>query len=248
MPDNPEKRDLLAIPTGLTSQPQNVDRLIAAGQPGLTTSEPAHRFLADYPLRPPSPRRHQARRRQGRTGEFRTMTADARSGHLCQHRRSAMTIARTKWKRSYGKRSRDTAMRQTDFSLVVLIAVLGGCVGPMGPIRPDPPPPPAVTLFDGSYRTAIRLQSSFGAAATSAWCESPGQPMITIADGQFTYAVPHPNYPSQLVVAFVATMAQDGSFYGEAIQGSISGSIQGSRIEGLLDGSGCVYTFAGNRL
>ena len=72
--------------------------------------------------------------------------------------------------------------------------------------------------------------------------------MVTIADGKFTYAVPHPNYPNQLVVAFDATMAEDGTFHGEAIQGSISGSIQAGRIEGLLDGSGCVYTFAGNRL
>ena len=52
MPDSPEKRDLLAIPTGLTLQPQDVDRLIAAGQSAVTTSEPLHRFLADYP---PSP-------------------------------------------------------------------------------------------------------------------------------------------------------------------------------------------------
>jgi hypothetical protein len=102
--------------------------------------------------------------------------------------------------------------------------------------------------FDGSYRTTIRVQSAFGAVRTTSWCDSPGQPVITIANGHFTYGVPHPNYPNELVVTFAATLAEDGSFHGEAIPGTISGSIQGAHIEGRLDGSACIYAFAGERI
>jgi NTE family protein len=51
MPDSPEKDQLLAIPTGLTLQPHDVDLLVAAGEAAVTTSEPLRRFLADYPPR-----------------------------------------------------------------------------------------------------------------------------------------------------------------------------------------------------
>ena len=78
----------------------------------------------------------------------------------------------------------------------VLMLILGGCAGPMGPIRIDPtPPPPPVTSFDGAYRDTIRSVRSFGADQATSWCESPGQPLITIQNGQFSYAVPHPNVP-----------------------------------------------------
>lgn len=53
MPDGPQKKELLAIPTGLTIPRHDVDLLIAAGQQAITTSEPLRRFLADYPPQPP---------------------------------------------------------------------------------------------------------------------------------------------------------------------------------------------------
>jgi hypothetical protein len=44
-------------------------------------------------------------------------------------------------------------------------------------------------------------------------------------------------------------MAEDGSFFtGEIIAGTISGQVQGTRIEGRIDGSACLYAFAGNRM
>jgi hypothetical protein len=49
MPDGPEKAELLAIPTGLTLQPHDVDLLVAAGQTAITTSGPLHHFLDSYP-------------------------------------------------------------------------------------------------------------------------------------------------------------------------------------------------------
>jgi NTE family protein len=66
MPDAPEKAALLAIPTGLTLQPRDVDLLVTAGQTAVTTSEPLRRFLDSYPPPPPSaaprePHTHAAR-------------------------------------------------------------------------------------------------------------------------------------------------------------------------------------------
>jgi len=49
MPDGPEKAELLAIPTGLTLQPHDVDLLVAAGQTAITTSGPLRHFLDSYP-------------------------------------------------------------------------------------------------------------------------------------------------------------------------------------------------------
>lgn len=53
MPAGPDKDKLLAIPTGLTIDRRDVDRLIDAGRSAVVTSEPLRRFLADYALRQP---------------------------------------------------------------------------------------------------------------------------------------------------------------------------------------------------
>ncbi len=53
MPAGPDKDKLLAIPTGLTINRPDVDRLIDAGRSAVITSEPLRRFLADYALRQP---------------------------------------------------------------------------------------------------------------------------------------------------------------------------------------------------
>lgn len=51
MPEGPEKAALLAIPTGLTLRPQDVDMLVAAGEAAVTGSARLRDFLADYPAR-----------------------------------------------------------------------------------------------------------------------------------------------------------------------------------------------------
>jgi NTE family protein len=52
MPDSAEKSQLLAIPTGLSLQPHDVDQLVAAGEAAVTGSVPLREFFADYPPRP----------------------------------------------------------------------------------------------------------------------------------------------------------------------------------------------------
>ena len=49
MPEGPDKAALLAIPTGLTIDPHDVDLLVAAGEASVTASRPLRQFLEDYP-------------------------------------------------------------------------------------------------------------------------------------------------------------------------------------------------------
>jgi hypothetical protein len=72
--------------------------------------------------------------------------------------------------------------------------------------------------------------------------------MITVANGQFNYAVPHPNVSGTPTPVFPASIAPDGSFSGQIIVGSISGRVSGTSIEGRIDGSACIYTFSGSRV
>jgi hypothetical protein len=130
---------------------------------------------------------------------------------------------------------------------MVLAFIFGGCAGPMGPIRSDPPPPPPVTSFDGSYRTTIQRIDTPATKGT-VWCDTPGQEVVTVANGQFSYAVQHPDVPGNPTPALPATFAADGSFSGQVIVGSIYGRVQGSHMEGRIDGSACLYTFTGERI
>jgi hypothetical protein len=120
---------------------------------------------------------------------------------------------------------------------VALVIILGGCAGPMGPIRSAPPPPPPITSFDGSYRNTIRSIDT-PATENTVWCNTSGQEAVTVADGKLTYAVPHPNIRGNPTPAFPGTFAADGTFSGQIIAGTIFGQVQGSHMEGRIDGSG----------
>jgi hypothetical protein len=143
-------------------------------------------------------------------------------------------------------RYRIAHMSRSRLCTMVVLLVIGGCAGPMGTIHSNPPLPP-VTSFDGSYRSTIKTTHPF-VGQVNTWCDTPGQPIITVRDGQFAYTLPHPNVSVNLDLTFAATIAQDGSFYGENVTGSISGRVDGTHMEGKIDGSGCVYAFTGNRI
>jgi hypothetical protein len=120
---------------------------------------------------------------------------------------------------------------------VVLTLMTIGCAGPLGTIHSDAPPPP-VTAFDGIYRGTIRSTSA-AVAAQGSWCDTPGQPAITVVNGQFTYTTPHPEVPGNPTPDYEATMASDGSFYGQDISGTISGRVSGTHMEGKIEGEVC---------
>jgi hypothetical protein len=131
--------------------------------------------------------------------------------------------------------------------LLPLLLLVSGCAGPLGTLRPSPPPPVPVTTFDGSYRATLSATGSFGSAQRNIWCESPGQERLSVVNGRFSYAVPHPSIPGNPTPVYQATLAEDGSFTGQIVAGTIAGRIQGSRIEGDIDGSACLYSFSGER-
>jgi hypothetical protein len=130
---------------------------------------------------------------------------------------------------------------------MVLMLMIAGCAGSMGTMHTDTATAP-VTAFDGSYRNTISVTTSADVARGTSWCETPGQPIITVANGQFSYTVPHPNAPGNPSPTFQATMAQDGSFAGQANAGTISGRVSGTHMEGSIDGAGCIYAFTGDRM
>jgi hypothetical protein len=43
-------------------------------------------------------------------------------------------------------------------------------------------------------------------------------------------------------------VAQDGSFSGQVVEGTISGHVHGAHIEGNINGQGCIYAFSGERI
>ena len=143
--------------------------------------------------------------------------------------------------------------------LFVVAVTVAGCAGSMGTPIPGPSMPVSearrlgfttpATSFDGRYQTQIRSTGSFGGGKdASRWCESPGQPVITVTDGAFTYAVPHPNVPGNATPVFTATVNEDGAFSGSIVAGTMSGQIRGTQIEGRIDGSSCLYEFSGRRV
>jgi hypothetical protein len=70
------------------------------------------------------------------------------------------------------------------------------------------------------------------------WCQTPGQPIITVTNGQLLYVVPHPDLPgNHSPTAFPATFRPDGSFIGQSVEGTISGQVRGTHLEGSIDGS-----------
>jgi hypothetical protein len=47
---------------------------------------------------------------------------------------------------------------------------------------------------------------------------------------------------------FQAAMSLDGSFSGQANNGTIAGQVRGPHIEGTINGEGCIYAFTGDRI
>jgi len=132
-------------------------------------------------------------------------------------------------------------------STMVLVLVTAGCAGPMGTLHPDSTAAP-VTAFDGSYQTTIHVRFTAAETQGSNWCQTPGQPTVTVANGALSYTVPHPNVPGNPSPTFLATMAKDGTFIGKGNDGTIVGQVSGTQMRGSIDGSACGYDFAGTRM
>lgn len=187
----------------------------------------------------------------GRTrGVYQSLYEPAKIGNVTHRQASSANISGNPTMSvclSRAARRRVAVMPQVRLCTMVLVLVTAGCAGSMGTMHPDTTVAP-VTTFDGSYRTTIRVTSTAGVAKGTNWCETSGQPIITVANGQFSYTVPHPNVPGNPSPTFLATMATDGTFIGQGNDGTILGQVNGTHIDGSIDGSGCGYDFTGGRM
>jgi hypothetical protein len=148
--------------------------------------------------------------------------------------------------------NRLTSMRQVRLCTMVLMLTTAGCAAPIPVQYSDPATAPA-TAFDGSYRAGI-LPTYAAEDIPYSWCDTPGQPVITVASGQFSYAVQHPYFPADVTPVFEAAIAQDGSFVGPGDDGTghvypwlrIYGQVHGTHMEGTIEGLKCKYIFVGD--
>jgi hypothetical protein len=139
-------------------------------------------------------------------------------------------------------RCRIAAMPQVGLCTMVLVLMTAGCAAPIAVPYSEPATAPA-TAFDGSYRAGI-LPTYASEDIPYSWCDTPGQLVIKVANGQFTYAVQHPYIPANVTPVFSAVIAQDGSFVGPGDDGTghvfpwlrMYGQVQGSHMEGTIEG------------
>jgi hypothetical protein len=130
---------------------------------------------------------------------------------------------------------------------VVLALLIASCGRPAAITQSQTETQPT-TAFDGSYQSTIRITHEAATVEGYSWCQTPGQPIITVTNGQFIYVMPHPDLPgNHPPTAFPATFRPDGSSVGQSVQGTISGQVRGIHIEGSIDGVGCFYAFAGDK-
>jgi hypothetical protein len=152
------------------------------------------------------------------------------------------------------RRYMTAARRLVRLGMTIPVLVTAGCAAPVAVPYSEPATPPA-TAFDGSYRAGI-LPISAAEDIPYSWCDTPGQPVIKVANGQFIYAVQHPYFPVDVTPVFAAAIAQDGSFVGPGDDGTghvfpwlrIYGQVQGTHMEGTIEGAKCQYIFVGDRM
>jgi hypothetical protein len=129
---------------------------------------------------------------------------------------------------------------------VGLVLTVAGCGAP-ATVSQTPVATQPTTQFDGAYQSTIRITGS-NRAVQGNWCDSVGQSVITITNGQFSYAVPHPDVPGNPTLTFAVNLTQNGTFASQINGGSISGRVQGTHIEGSIDGEACAYAFTGDKM
>ena len=89
------------------------------------------------------------------------------------------------------------------------------------------------------------------AAATvpSDWCATTPTVRFAVNNNSFAFAMPHPNIPGNATVNWSVYIDPDGSLHGQAGAdlGQMTGRVTGTRMDGLINGSGCEYTFTADR-
>jgi hypothetical protein len=131
-------------------------------------------------------------------------------------------------------------------SAVAAVVVLSGCSSGQIVQPPNPAVAPSTVSWDGTYRGAIQITGT-GSGIQQRWCETDPKMVVQVTNNSFRYAMPHPNAPDNPTPVYSATIAPDGTFYGQLQSGTMHGRITGSRMSGTVDGSVCVYAFSMDR-
>jgi hypothetical protein len=128
--------------------------------------------------------------------------------------------------------------------------VLGGCTPP-----PPPPPPAPVVSYDGTYVGTVTL-TGVGAGVPREGCVTNPGLTLQVKNNAFTYVQTHPNSnvtaPGMATVSATTTytvaVAPNGSFTGQSeVAGTMSGTISGTHMSGMIEGIVCVYSFSADR-
>ncbi len=124
--------------------------------------------------------------------------------------------------------------------MILTAVALGGCN--TSPLPPATNPAPQLS-WDGTYRGIVQI-TGLGSGVQRQWCETNPEVILQVTSSAFTYAMPHPNTPSNFTSVYSATIAADGSFHSQTDTGTMSGKVAGNAIVGTINGSACVYSFS----
>ncbi len=109
--------------------------------------------------------------------------------------------------------------------------------------------------YDGTYIGTVTL-TGVGAGVPRQGCITNPQVTLQVKNNAFTYVQTHPNSnvtaPGMQTVsattAYSVAVAQNGSFSGQSdVAGTMTGSIAGTHMTGMIEGIVCVYSFAADR-
>jgi hypothetical protein len=130
----------------------------------------------------------------------------------------------------------------------VAITVLGLCLGvtlaacsnqgSQAPIAFVPPPPP----IDGTYGGVMQL--SRGEAIN---CGNESPITLHVASHAFTYKLNQPQAEWKPVVVFNAAIEPDGGFDARSGPDSMSGTVVGGNMQGVIVGDTCSFSFNASR-
>ena len=80
----------------------------------------------------------------------------------------------------------------------------------------------------GWHLSRDRAITGLGSGVQREWCETNPNIVLQVTNGAFTYAMPHPNTPSNFTPVYTATIAADGSFRSQIDTGTMRGKAAGN--------------------
>jgi hypothetical protein len=106
------------------------------------------------------------------------------------------------------------------------------------PIASVPPPPP----IDGTYGGVMQLSRG-----DPIKCGNENPITLQVADHAFTYRLNQPQAEWKPVIVFAARIGPDGAFNARSGPDSMTGSVTGGNMQGVIIGDTCSFSFNAGR-